>query len=63
MKTHKTCGTCSDSKCAAQERRPGEGEQEYQDRQALQSRMCRIKHKVMVLSGKGGVGRNMPAWS
>ncbi len=61
MTTGKTCSTCSDSQCAAQEKRPGEPEEEFLERQALQSRMCRIKHKIMVLSGKGGVGKSTVA--
>jgi Mrp family chromosome partitioning ATPase/predicted Fe-Mo cluster-binding NifX family protein len=31
------------------------------DRQALLSRMCQIQHKIMVLSGKGGVGKSTVA--
>ena len=61
MTTDKTCKTCDDSQCAAQEKRPGEREEDFLDRQALQSRMCRIKHKIMVLSGKGGVGKSTVA--
>lgn len=61
MSEEKRCGSCSDSGCTAQERRPGEREGEYLDRQALWARMCRIKHKIMVLSGKGGVGKSTVA--
>ena len=61
MTADKTCKTCGDSQCAAQDKRPGEREEEFLDRQALQSRMCRIKHKIMILSGKGGVGKSTVA--
>lgn len=61
MTTEKTCKTCDDSQCSAQEKRPGERDAEFTDRQALLSRMCRIKHKVMILSGKGGVGKSTVA--
>ena len=61
MTTEKTCGTCDDSKCPGRQQRPGESEQQYRERQALESRMCRIHHKVMVLSGKGGVGKSTVA--
>jgi Mrp family chromosome partitioning ATPase len=61
MTSDKTCKTCGDSQCSAQERRPGERDGEFIERQALLSRMCRIKHKVMVLSGKGGVGKSTVA--
>jgi len=61
MTTEKTCKTCNDTQCAAQERRPDEREEDYLERQRLLSRMCRIKHKIMVLSGKGGVGKSTVA--
>jgi ATP-binding protein involved in chromosome partitioning len=61
MKPETTCSTCNDSQCSAQAPRPGERESDYRDRQALQARMCKIKHKVMVLSGKGGVGKSTVA--
>jgi Mrp family chromosome partitioning ATPase len=61
MTQDKTCGSCNDSTCSAQIRQPDEGDDEFQERQALLSRMCRIKHKVLVLSGKGGVGKSTVA--
>jgi Mrp family chromosome partitioning ATPase len=42
-------------------KRPGEDEAAYLERQMLWSRMCQIKHKVLVLSGKGGVGKSTVA--
>ncbi len=61
MTTENTCKTCNDSQCAAQEKRPNERDEDFDDRQAIQSRMCQIKHKIMVLSGKGGVGKSTVA--
>jgi ATP-binding protein involved in chromosome partitioning len=61
MTQDKTCNTCGDSQCGAQAQRPGERDEEFLERQELFSRMCRIKHKVMVLSGKGGVGKSTVA--
>jgi len=61
MTTKETCKTCGDASCSAQTRRPGEREEDFRDRQALQSRMCKIKHKLLVLSGKGGVGKSTVA--
>jgi len=61
MTSNKASQTRGDSQCPAQERRPGESDEKCLDRQALLSRMCRIKHKVMVLSGKGGVGKSTVA--
>ena len=61
MTTERICGGCGDVHCSAQVKRPGEAEEEYLARQALMARMCRIQHKVMVLSGKGGVGKSTVA--
>jgi ATP-binding protein involved in chromosome partitioning len=61
MASETTCGSCGDSTCGAQEKRPGERDEEFEERQALLSRMCKIRHKVMVLSGKGGVGKSTVA--
>jgi ATP-binding protein involved in chromosome partitioning len=56
-----TCGSCSKSDCAALKRSPNESEADFKDRQKLQSRLCRVRHKVLVLSGKGGVGKSTVA--
>jgi ATP-binding protein involved in chromosome partitioning len=61
MNSENNCDSCSDPNCSARERRPGEDDGQYRDRQVLLSRMCRIKHKIMVLSGKGGVGKSTVA--
>ena len=61
MTKEKTCQTCDDSQCSAQTQRAGEHEQDFRDRQALHSRMCQIDHKIMVFSGKGGVGKSTVA--
>jgi ATP-binding protein involved in chromosome partitioning len=55
------CNTCDDKQCDAKGQRPGEKEEEFLQRQALKSRMCGIKHKIIVLSGKGGVGKSTVA--
>ncbi|MBN2464543.1 Mrp/NBP35 family ATP-binding protein [candidate division WOR-3 bacterium] len=52
------CGSCTKTDCSATQRRSGESDQDFKDRQLLESRLCRIKHKVVVLSGKGGVGKS-----
>lgn len=56
-----TCDTCGDNNCSASKRKKDESEEEFQDRRKLQSRLCRIRHKVVVLSGKGGVGKSTVA--
>lgn len=55
---HAACDTCGDKDCSASERRKDESEEQFKERRQLQSRLCRIRHKVMVLSGKGGVGKS-----
>jgi ATP-binding protein involved in chromosome partitioning len=54
----RSCYACSMDHCAAKTRRHNESEQDYLERQELTQRLCRIKHKVLVLSGKGGVGKS-----
>ena len=61
MTNEKTCETCDDSKCQAKRQKPGEKAADFAERQLLESRMCQIRHKVMVLSGKGGVGKSTVA--
>lgn len=56
-----SCDSCKDSSCSATKRRQDENEQDFKERQALQSRLCRIGHKIMVMSGKGGVGKSTVA--
>jgi ATP-binding protein involved in chromosome partitioning len=55
------CDACSDKECSAARRKNGESEQDFADRQALASRLCRIRRKIVVLSGKGGVGKSTMA--
>jgi len=55
------CASCGDKDCAATARREDETDEEFKDRQLLASRLCRIRHKVVVLSGKGGVGKSTVA--
>jgi ATP-binding protein involved in chromosome partitioning len=56
-----SCTTCGDKDCSATRRNSNESEKEFAERQKLQSRLCRIRHKVIVLSGKGGVGKSTVA--
>ncbi|RLB55004.1 MAG: ATP-binding protein, partial [Deltaproteobacteria bacterium] len=55
------CSTCSDSSCSAHNQKAGESDRDFQDRQAIASRMCQIGKKLVVLSGKGGVGKSTVA--
>lgn len=58
---NKSCESCSSASCSAQKQKPNETSEEFLDRQALAQRMCSIKHKILVLSGKGGVGKSTVA--
>jgi Mrp family chromosome partitioning ATPase len=61
VESKKTCDSCGDSNCSAKEQRQNESEEDYADRQKLQATLCRIKNKIIVLSGKGGVGKSTVA--
>lgn len=52
------CDQCSDSSCAAKTKLQGESEEMYAERMQIGRKMCNIKHKIVVLSGKGGVGKS-----
>ncbi len=56
-----SCDSCTQTNCSAQDRRPDEDEQTFIQRQNRQRRLCRIKHKILVMSGKGGVGKSTVA--
>jgi len=56
-----TCAICGDKDCPASKRKKDESEEEFEERLKLESRLCRIRHKVIVLSGKGGVGKSTVA--
>jgi Mrp family chromosome partitioning ATPase/predicted Fe-Mo cluster-binding NifX family protein len=56
-----SCGSCATDSCSSRARRHNESDEDYLERQELAQRMCQIKHKVLVLSGKGGVGKSTVA--
>jgi Mrp family chromosome partitioning ATPase len=55
------CNSCSDSSCAARQPQAQENEEQFLRRQALESRLCTIKNRILVMSGKGGVGKSTTA--
>jgi len=61
MTEQKQCDTCDSKTCPSAPRREGESDQQYQERQELAKALGRIEHKIMVLSGKGGVGKSTVA--
>jgi len=58
MSDDNKCSTCDDSSCDSRAARPGEASDATRERQAIAQRLCQIKHKLLVLSGKGGVGKS-----
>jgi ATP-binding protein involved in chromosome partitioning len=56
-----SCDTCEKEDGSAVKQKNGESDGEFADRQQLESRLCRIKCKIIVLSGKGGVGKSTVA--
>lgn len=61
VESKKTCDSCSDAGCPAKKQEQNENSEAYADRRRLQARLCRIRHKIVVLSGKGGVGKSTVA--
>ncbi|MBN2293974.1 MAG: Mrp/NBP35 family ATP-binding protein [Pirellulales bacterium] len=55
------CNHCESTTCSSKERRPNESEEQFAQRQALDRNMCQIDNKLLVLSGKGGVGKSTVA--
>ena len=58
MTEGENCESCDKTECAAKQAMPGENSEAYLERQQIYQRLCRIKHKIIVLSGKGGVGKS-----
>lgn len=56
-----TCDSCSKDQCPTTKQQSGENDAEFKERQKLESRLCRIQRKIVVLSGKGGVGKSTVA--
>ncbi len=55
------CTACDTDSCAAQEQQGDESLEQFLERQELTKTLCQIKHKILVLSGKGGVGKSTVA--
>ncbi len=54
------CEGCNDSSCSVNQQGNPQDKQ-FQMRQALDRRMCEVKNKVIIMSGKGGVGKSTTA--
>lgn len=55
------CGTCGDGNCSASGRGKDQKNEDADEQRRLQSRLSRIRRKIIVLSGKGGVGKSTMA--
>jgi Mrp family chromosome partitioning ATPase/NifU-like protein involved in Fe-S cluster formation/predicted Fe-Mo cluster-binding NifX family protein len=55
----RTCGSCDEGSCAHHGQELSAAE--VQDQRALRERLAHIRHKIVVLSGKGGVGKSTVA--
>ena len=55
------CGHCSSTDCSSRERQHDESDEQFHERQALAQKMCQIGYKLLVMSGKGGVGKSTVA--
>ncbi|MDD5727441.1 MAG: Mrp/NBP35 family ATP-binding protein [Victivallales bacterium] len=55
------CRTCGKNDCPSKAQQSGESPEEFLERQELCRRMCAVKHKLVILSGKGGVGKSTVA--
>lgn len=56
-----SCNSCENRSCSAKVRGQGESEKGFAERQELERRLCRMQHKILILSGKGGVGKSTVA--
>ncbi len=55
-----SCEGCNDSSCSINQQGNPQ-DQQFQMRQKLDKRMCEVKNKIIVMSGKGGVGKSTTA--
>ena len=55
------CNGCPNKKICSTPKDPSKVLEEDKIRQILASKMAQIKHKILVLSGKGGVGKTTTA--
>lgn len=56
-----SCDSCNSADCSVRTKQPGESQEQYEERIALERRLCKIDKKIAVISGKGGVGKSTVA--
>ncbi len=52
------CETCDKTDCTAKQANADESMEQFLERQEITKTLCQIKHKILILSGKGGVGKS-----
>ena len=55
------CQSCEQAECSANKQRQDEPDDEFRQRQDLARKMCQIGQKLLIMSGKGGVGKSTVA--
>jgi len=61
MSGSKSCENCDSQTCSARKPQDDESPEQFLERQELAARLCQIHHKILILSGKGGVGKSTVA--
>ncbi len=57
-----SCQSCDQTSCSSRRPAPGEQElEEFLEREELERTLSKIRHTILVLSGKGGVGKSTVA--
>jgi ATP-binding protein involved in chromosome partitioning len=56
-----SCEACTDGTCAVNSAPKGENLEKQKAEKNLQRRLCHIQNKILVMSGKGGVGKSSTA--
>lgn len=59
--SQESCSSCSDAGCSSRAQEPDELSEEFLEEQKLRQRLSHIQHKIIVMSGKGGVGKSTVA--
>jgi ATP-binding protein involved in chromosome partitioning len=59
--SQESCSSCGESGCSSRKQPPDEMSEQFMEQQELEQRLSRIRHKIIVMSGKGGVGKSTVA--
>ena len=61
MTDHSSCESCTSTTCSAKKQMQDETDEQFLARQEIKKNLCKIKNKILVMSGKGGVGKSSVA--